>query len=188
MAVPHLDDCPLNQSQTFISLSSRMKTLFFPPALRFEDRGKTSTTRHRYHLCLGCVCICPVFFSITFEEHSIRLIGPCRGSLRFERRAGGRKRRPCVGFNCRPALTLPRLFPPPSAVRCEYNWLHCLRIRTWPSSNGDHPFGVEVSSGSRKSVSHLCARLRFSFVLRHSSSFEGCFFFATGVLGVEGHY
>lgn len=45
---------------------------------------------------------------------------------------------------------------PPSLVRSAYNWLRCLWIQTCSSSNRNHLFGVEVSSGSKKSVSHLC--------------------------------
>lgn len=50
---------------------------------------------------------------------------------------------------------------PPSLVRSAYNWLHCLWIQTCSSSNRNHLFGVEVSSGSRKSVSHLCLSVLF---------------------------
>lgn len=50
---------------------------------------------------------------------------------------------------------------PPTLVRSVYNWLHCLWIQSCSSSNRNHLFAVEVSSGSRKSVSHLCLSVLF---------------------------
>lgn len=50
---------------------------------------------------------------------------------------------------------------PPSPVRSAHNWLHCLWIPSCSSSNRNHLFAMEVSSGSRKTVNHLCLCMLF---------------------------
>jgi len=65
-----------------------------------------------------------------------------------------RKHSPCVGLIATLPDTASLVFRP-SPLRSAYNWLQSLWIQSCSSSNRNHLFAVEVSSESRKSVSHL---------------------------------
>ena len=79
----------------------------------------------------------------------------------FEHKASkSRKHNPCVGLIAMLPDTASLVFPP-TLVRSAYNWLHCLWIQSCSSSNRNHLFAVVMSSGNRKSVSHLCLSVLF---------------------------